>query len=112
MGEGAPTIYKHEQTQFSLEEFEKRFNNFHLVFMIDEPEYEYMSKVKGFLLQSKYSDRFTEIKERFKKMEKKEVNKENRRDIIKEYMSDFYNMYLELRKDKRFSNKNLGLIYW
>lgn len=100
-----PILEKNEI--YPKEEFIKKFNNFHLIFT--QPDPEYLSDIKEFLHLSRHADKFKEIKERF---EKKEERKESRQKIIEEYMSDFYEMYMALRKDNKFSNKQLGLIYW
>lgn len=105
MREEAPKTYQHEQTQYSKEEFEKQFNNFHLVFMIDDPKY--MSDVKKVLQNEKENPvlykKFQKIKEEFKKGDRKEVIKNDKEEL--------YYIYEVLRK-KGFSNKRLGLIYW
>ncbi|MFA6353528.1 MAG: hypothetical protein WCW93_01190 [Candidatus Paceibacterota bacterium] len=109
MKEGKRSTYELKEHEYSFEEFNKQFNNFHLIFAVDNKEY--MSSVKGVLLSGEYSKKFEEIKEKFNKRIKDEKKRKTPSDIKQEHISDLYEIYKDLRK-KGFSNKQLGLKYW
>ena len=94
--------YEHELTLYSQEEFIKRFNNFHLIFTVDDPEY--LPKIKQFI-QVDYPAEFAEIKRKLK-VENLSVK------TIKENITILYKIYLALKQKGNFSNKELGLEYW
>lgn len=100
--EGVQSIIENNEV-FLKEEFIKKFDNFHLIFSIDDPRY--LSNIKEFL-QINYLVEFEELKKKFK--EKGSLFT----DVVKENIDVLYELYLALKQDGKFSNKNLGLKYW
>jgi len=94
-----PTIENNEM--YSKEEFVKKFNNFHLVFTVRDPEY--LPDIKEFL-KSHFFDKFEEIKKDFQERTL------SRRKIADKHINTFYEIYTVLKREG-FSNKDLGLFY-
>ena len=97
-----PTIENNEM--YSKEEFIKKFNNFHLVFAVRDPEY--LPDIKEFL-QINYPVEFGEFKEKFQK-----TGNLPTKTVVANNIDALFRMYLVLKQDGKFSNKALGLIYW
>ena len=89
---------------YSETEFIEQFNNFHLIFIIEDPEY--LPNIKKFL-QDNCSTDFEEVKKRFKEGENLST-----RIIIKNNIAVLYKIYLTLKQSGKFSNKQLGLKYY
>ena len=95
--------HKHEFTLFSLEEFEGRFNNFYLVFTIEDTLYKPL--IRQFL-QNNYPTEFEKIRQRFQESGLPRV------EAVRQNTAILYKMYLALRNEGGFSNRELDLIYW
>ena len=103
MPEALQAEYEHEQDLFDETTFNERFSNFHLIFACyDDPEYR--PAITAFL-QAHYPEEAARMVA--------EIKGVSRPNAVKpELLSSFYDLYLKLRNEGGFSNRDLGLIYW